>query len=560
MKNRKSILVLLLACLAMAAANVAVRRAGLAGKASSRTTLVDYADGVSRIEIARKGQPPTRLEKSDGNWNLTSPYAGRADARAVMKLLDAVMTTRVEDVISDSELLKLGRDRADFSLEDPVLRVTVVADGRRDSVAFGARTSSQDGVYAAVSGVDGVFVAPASVLAAVDVPADGFRLRALFLSAAARTSAIDIKQSAGSNLAFSRGADGWSVSGGRASNQKVEKFLADLIAAEAVDFVWPVGASNETQHVAVSLLAGYGLDPDSAIVVTLKGADARDSQISFGKEARDGLVFALVQNGAAIVTVPAALKDMAGQSAVMFTDSRLFPVEARAVSLFSIVSEGVLYALSKDAGGQWNIESPIAAPADRANAEAVLSRLLLLSSADVVSEGGVEVSVTTNAAKLSVSRASVLGALAFEDLRSKEMLRIDPALVKRLVRTPGSSGAKSDSVVYSRDRRIWNVEAGGEGGTVDEKGIASVLAAVGSLSAVRVEKLRVPASNLDDYGLDVPFLTVAVDQVSDEAVRRNILVGKKTRGGRFATIGSSDAVFVLADAQVKALSAPIVGK
>ena len=562
MRNRKSILVLLLACLAMVVANIAVYRDDLVGKAPSRAVLVDYRDDVSQVEIEQKGNPPIRLEKRDRYWNLTAPYAGRADERVVMKLLDGLMTKRIQEVQSDAELLKLGRIRADFSLEDPLLQVTIFTGDRRNVVAFGTRTPSSDGVYASVSGFDGVFIVPVAVLEAVNVPADGFRLRSLFLPDVdvGHLSAFDIKQSAGSNLTFARTADEWNVSGGLASTKKVDKFLSDLISAEAVEFVWPVGASNETEHVAVSLLAGYGLDTESAIVVTLKGSGARDNQISFGKEASGGLVFALVQNGAAIVTVPSALKDAAGQSAVMFTDSRLFPLEARAVSLFSISSEGVLYALSKDASGLWNIESPISAPADRENVESVLNRVLLLSSADVVTSGGLEVSISTNAAKMTVSRESVLGGLAFEDLRSREMLRIDPALVKRIVRTPGSTGAKSDSVVYSRDRRIWTVEAGGEGGTVDEKGIASVLSVIGSLAAVRVDKLRVQASSLADYGLDVPFLMVSVDQNSDDSVRRNILIGKKTRGGRFATIGSSDAVFVVSDAHVKELSAAIIKK
>ena len=76
----------------------------------------------------------------------------------------------------------------------------------------------------------------------------------------------------------------------------------------------------------------------------------------------------------------------------------------------------------------------------------------------------------------------------------------------------------------------------------------------------RIEKLKVPAADLDDYGLDKPFLTVAVDQETEGVIRRNIIIGKKTKGGRFATIGSSDAVFVIDDAQVDALSANIVGK
>ena len=55
-------------------------------------------------------------------------------------------------------------------------------------------------------------------------------------------------------------------------------------------------------------------------------------------------------------------------------------------------------------------------------------------------------------------------------------------------------------------------------------------------------------------------MTVAIDQEAGEAVRRNVIIGKKTKGGRFATIGSSDAVFVLDEREVMLLSSDIVGK
>ena len=95
---------------------------------------------------------------------------------------------------------------------------------------------------------------------------------------------------------------------------------------------------------------------------------------------------------------------------------------------------------------------------------------------------------------------------------------------------------------------------------VNVKGVESILSVINPLTAVRIEKLAVVAADLDDYGLDVPFLTVAIDRDSDETIRRNILIGKKTKGGRFATIGSSDAIFVISDATVSKLSESIVGK
>jgi multidrug efflux system outer membrane protein len=42
------------------------------------------------------------------------------------------------------------------------------------------------------------------------------------------------------------------------------------------------------------------------------------------------------------------------------------------------------------------------------------------------------------------------------------------------------------------------------------------------------------------------------------AVRRNVLIGDRTEGGRFATLGATDAVFVLSDETVARLTAALV--
>ena len=75
-----------------------------------------------------------------------------------------------------------------------------------------------------------------------------------------------------------------------ASAIRVRQLLAELMATSAVDFIWPNGTEGEGQTLSSALLAGYGLDPESAVTVTLKCADGTDRQIAFGKEAKDGLV------------------------------------------------------------------------------------------------------------------------------------------------------------------------------------------------------------------------------------------------------------------------------
>ena len=558
MRTGRSVALLLLACAAAAAANILLRTQEDGRRAFRNSSLIDPSLNVESIRIERRGSPPTVLEKTP-TWRLTQPYAGSVDEPVVLKLLDAIAFTPVTDAMSESELLKLGRSRSDFALNDPVVKISVSGGFGTQTISIGGPAPAADGVYAAVDGRESVLLVSSKVLSAVDLPPESFRRRSLFLTGPESVSSFDIKRGSSSMLVFSRDGDGWTMNGKQASPKKVVDFLSELTAAKARSFVWPVGASNETDRASVVLLSGYGLDPEGAVTVTLKSIDGVARQVSFGKPAGEGDVYALIQNASAVVTVSASLRDTASQEAVMFTDSRLFPVEAKDVPFFSISDGDAVYAFSRSGDGVWRFDSPISALADAASIDEVLARILSLSPADS-DPGGIGISLTTNSATIRVSRSSVLVG-GFERLRSRQMLRIEAKDVKRIVQTLGGPADKPMSVVYGRDRQVWNVESSdGSMSAVKNEGVDRVLSAINPLEAEKVEKLKVTAADLDRYGLGTPYLTVAIDQERENSVRRNILVGAKTKGGRFATIGSADAVFIVSDAVVDALSAPLVGK
>lgn len=561
MTNLRSIFTLLLLLAVLAGANLIFLVGDRERMASGRQVLVEDQDGVSRITIERRGCVAAEIEKDGQRWRLVAPYAGSVDDQVVMKFLDVLSMTPITDVIGDSALLKLGRTRGDFSLDEPVLSVFLrSATGASERLDFGSKTPLADGVYVSIDGMDSVFVVPVGLLEAIDVNAEQFRRRAAFTIDANSVAAFGIKRRAEPVLEFAREDADWQVQGVRASSQKISDFLTKVTAATAESFVWPIGASNETAHASAALLVGYGLDPDTAVTVTLKGVDGSDRRISFGKEVSEGHVYALVHGGTAIVTLPAELKALADQDAGSFADLRLFPAVSKSIASFSVLDHDVLYAFVRDGGSGWTLESPVVARADDGAVEDLLSRILSLSVSDGAASGdGVAISLSTNATKTIASRASVFGGMKPEDLRSKEAVRIVPALVKRIVRISDRE-AKPSSVVYNRDRKVWNLENGGADAVPNLKGIESVLSAINPLSALRIEKLKVSASDLDDFGLDKPFLTVAIDQEDGGSVRRNVIIGKKTKGGRFATIGSSDAVFVIAEPVLDLLSADIVGK
>lgn len=523
-----------------------------------RSLLTVPDDAVSMLEISRDGSVESVLTRT-GSWRLVEPFAGSVDESVVLKLLDALAYAPLDDSLGDQELLKLGRTRADFGLENPRLCIRVRAGDTETSISFGTTTPSASGVYAAIEGVHAVFVVPSNTLAAVDVPASGFRRRTLFTSGEESVASFDVKRGTGEFMRFKRDGDGWAIvqpTEGPASAPKIKKLLTDVMSASAYDFVWPIGGSNEVAEVSGALLAGYGLGAENAVTLTLKGTDGSDRRISFGSDAGEGRVYALVHNGSAIVTVDGSLKDMASLGNSAFADTRLFPYEASQVNGISIVDGGVTCMLAKNDDGSWRMDSPISAPASLTAVESLVSAVLALRGGDA-DEKGVEVSISADERKVHVARGSLGTHFRLENLRSLEILKIDPASVRRLSVT-GTNTNKMKSVAYDRDRRAWSVEASSVSGTVSEGGITRVLGVVNPLEAGRIVKLKVSADDLGGYGLDKPRLTVAIDLEREDAIRRNILVGDATDGGCFATVGASDAVFVLPESAVYDLSADIV--
>ena len=524
-----------------------------------RTSLLPFPDdAVSLIEISRGGVVESVLTHT-GSWRLVEPFAGSVDEAVVLKLLDALAYAPLDDSLGDQELLRLGRTRADFGLESPRLAVRIRAGASEAAISFGSPTPSASGVYAAIDDVHAVFVVPSNTFAAVDVPASGFRRRTLFTSGEESVASFDVKRGAGEFMRFRREGDGWLMvqpTEGPASLTKIKKLLSDVMSASAVDFVWPVGGSNEVAEASDALLAGYGLGAESAVTLTLKGTDGSDRRISFGSDAGEGRVYALVHNGAAVVTVDAALKDLVSPGNSALADTRLFPYETSQVSGMSIVDGGVACMLAKNEDGTWRLDSPISAAASSTAVDSLLSAVLALRGGDT-DENGVEVSISADERKVRVSRAALGPGFRLENLRSLEILKIDPASVRRLSVT-GSGTNGTESVVYDRDRRAWSVEVSSVKGTVSENGVARVLGVVNPLEAGRIVKLKVSADDLGGYGLEKPRLTVAIDLEREDAIRRNILVGDATDGGCFATVGASDAVFVLPESAVYDLSADIV--
>lgn len=558
MRNGRTIFWLFAAILAVAAVHLFLYFGGRQSEAAiARTSLVESAEEAAAIAIVRGGTVIS-LVCDGGAWRLKSPYSAATDEREMRKLVDMLALAEPGEVMTDAELHRLGRSRADFGLEKPRVSVEVSSPGGgKVKIAFGAKTPDGGGAYAAVEGQSWVCIVDADVLAAVDRPAEDFRLRDVFPRGPEYAVSFDVKRGDGQLMRFVRENDEWKMlqpREARASSEKVSRLLAAAMNSKAVSFAWPTGAEGEALTPDAALLAGYGLDSESAVTLSVRCSDGTDAQVPFGKEAPGGLVYALAQSSGAIVAVPPEAKEIASSPPESFIETRLFPMDPAKISRISVEEKGVRYLLGKDAAGAWHLDSPVAAPTDPATVDAFIKNICSLTLDDM-SDDGIEVSVSTSSVPVKVSAQSLLDAVRLDDLRSREIFSADPRSVRRIA-VSGVAEEKQVSVVYDRDRRAWNVESSPVPGAVaDPARIESLLAALNPLRADGIVRLKVSASDLKAFGLDSPRTIVAIDV--DGGSRRNILIGDTTDGGAFATLGASGAVFILPSLAESVLEAPL---
>ena len=158
--------------------------------------------------------------------------------------------------------------------------------------------------------------------------------------------------------------------------------------------------------------------------------------------------------------------------------------------------------------------------------------------------------------EVSVAKAVFKECGSFADLRSKTLLELDVQSIRRLSLKPLEGTGVS--VVLNPERNQWNLAEGSAPATVRVDAVKTLLAALTRVEAKSVETMAATPEDLRRCGLDAPTLVIAVDFEGQDAVRRNLMLGSvASGGGRYATVGGADAVFVLDRSTTSALMVSI---
>ncbi|MBO7206481.1 MAG: DUF4340 domain-containing protein [Kiritimatiellae bacterium] len=561
MSNRRNIIYMIVGVVVLVLLHIYLSLGGASNLTRRETVLDKKMLAADAISIERSGGQRVELKKTDDGWSILSPYSADADESAVEKMLDFLVVCKIEErnTYTEKELAKCNLRRSDLGLDNPAVKVRVSKGGASETVLVGNRVSTTNEVYAVIGDDSCVYLLDSRILGLVDVPSETFRSRKLIVRESLPIAMFDIKRPDGRLLRMRKSDGQWMCCGdsvtGRyepASNLRIDEFLACLDKSGAEDFVWPVGAAGEPSLVTVPMLAGYGLDTEGGVAITVRDKGLPPNQVVLGNDAGDGLVYALVQNAKAIVRVDKRLKDLAISKD--FSDSRIFPYEASRVSRISFFDGGVDYRLAKTGEGKWIMDSPVSANADEEGVKKLLERILAATTNDRDSDG-IMVSLSTNSPSEKISRSVLLSDFSPAMLRSREIARFDTSDIRRIV--SGSEGIVS-SVICDRDKQVWVSDSSSAGSVVRQEAVDGILSKLKSLNAQSIVTLKATEGELKFFGLDKPFCTISIDFFKENSLRRNIFIGERTEQGYYATMGASfDAVFILSFADAAILTSPL---
>lgn len=561
-----------------------------------------FPKGFGEVEalIVEHGGFRTALEMRGGRWRQVEPFSAGVDQAAVARALDALADMPLLERIALSEVRRRELQLKDFGLAPAQTRVIVRGKARRLELCFGRLTPAGNEVYFYLDQATQVLVTRREVLDAVPVSLEQVRDRALLPVDGQPVTALELRRPGMPYpyIKLSRGQDGWQLVqpvDAPADADAVESVLAALRQVRIASFV-----TAENGDSLLSRLGLYGLDAEGPAQVQLWDAGgAAGKRLAFGRPIPDrpGLIYALTADGQSVVAVTNSVLRALLIAASDLRDRRVFRLAPDEVCRLQVRYPDLLVECRREAAGRWSLVSPVQDDADPEAIDRLLVSLLRVHAERVVDDPEaddaerrasagratctVELAATTRTVRCTLAAEpagdwvqvtfthspavyrvaasnlppAVLHEAAACALRDRAILGVATSCVRRLsVRRHGAA----EAVERTPEEAAWQVAGGASDRVASSEGVATWLKLVSHLRAERIERLGSGARELSAFGLEDPWLEVGVDLLSNEALRKVLLVGGLTRdGGRYALVRGHDVIFVLSRETLRTLDAPL---
>lgn len=608
MNNRRTIIFLLFAIsVATLALAILARHSAFFRRASreSQVLLAHSPAAAERISVVSGDRRLELRKNADDAWTLYSPFPARVNPDSVYRLLDLLEQSPVIDSIPFSELPRRHVSLADFGLTNGTSELVLSGPDWCDRISFGRLAPSGREVYLRVNADPSVLAVRSAVAAALPESIDSIRDRQLLRQDRSFLRFIEIRRPNKPFIRLSRETGTWELlqpAPAPADDRKVESLVSLLYSASVNRFVWPspdhLGDIDELNSSLKTKLALYGFESDTSIQVSLQDSEqSQPVKFTIGSHADSSDDYILLPGGTEVGTINPSLASALRCTPAYLRDDRLFFLKPSAVSRLEITCNESTLVLTQTQN-IWSVRSPISGQADSKAVAAALDQLLRLRSKgelppyasaseqsmlppvsriDLVTAAG-----TTRFTLTRLEEDSASFRLQFADSASGNRVAIED-LPPDFLTVPGLFKLCDTSILALPARAIrrltfrrgpdneWSLSRltpdspwlpGADrlqSFRLNAKALAAFLDTLGDLRADWIVNLSVKPEDLPGYGLKDPWLEIAIDLESTDAVRKTLAIGKEFGfGKRYAALRGRETVYVLDEATVKALSAELL--
>ena len=260
-----------------------------AAETKAKAFTVD-ADQIEEIQIKPASGDASRVQKTNGTWQLTEPEKAEADQGQVSNAATSLATLEINRVVDDNP-----SDLSQYGLNPPTAEIAFRAKGQKDThqLLLGEKTTTGGDVYAKTPDQKRVFLIAAYLENTfVRTPFD-LRAKAALKFDQSKADGIEIVHDG--TTALAKNGNEWGLT-------KPYKARADFSSAEAVLTSLSSLQMQKIVENEAKDLAKYGLDkPDATITVN---SGSTRASLALGKKDGDS-VYARDLSRPMVFTIPA---------------------------------------------------------------------------------------------------------------------------------------------------------------------------------------------------------------------------------------------------------------
>lgn len=313
---------------------------------------------ATRIEFSGEGlDTPRILERKGSSWEITQPIQWPANYFAINRILNQLQFLEEEASFSIIEIERTGQSLADYGLEDPWIKLSIVNEDETLELGIGNVTEIGNHFYILGPNKKNVFVINRQFIDGLLVDLNDLRNREIFKIPVFEVQALSLQinnpEAIGDNdfkVRVARTSNGWMFESpltAEANASRVSNTINTLTAARIVEF-----KSSETGDPILQ-----GLE-DPAMRITLHG-NKRQQTLLIGNKIINGnkppIYYARIENNPTVFTVEAEIFDRLREAEETLRERSILNFAAEGLTSIDLSEGEHSVRLQKLETGDWQV-------------------------------------------------------------------------------------------------------------------------------------------------------------------------------------------------------------